>query len=292
MATRILLDTDIGTDIDDALALAYLLAQPQCELLGVTTVTGEPEKRAMLASAICKVAGRSIPIYPGTANPLLILQMQRVAQQAAALGAWPHDTVFPRGEAIEFMRRTIRAHPGEVTLLTIGPLTNAALLLAIDPEIATLLKGLVMMCGAFGDNLPLGWSPEWNARGDAHASAIVYRTPVTTHRSLGLNVTQKVTMDAQEARRRLTAPLLRPVLDFAEIWFQQAKTITFHDPLAAVSLFDDRICTFERGRVTIDLSDGPTRGATGWTPSTDGSHEVAMTVDTARFFDHFFSVFA
>ena len=64
---KIILDTDIGTDIDDAVCLAYLLANPQCELLGITTVTGEPEKRAMLASALCKVANRDIPIYPGYA---------------------------------------------------------------------------------------------------------------------------------------------------------------------------------------------------------------------------------
>jgi len=56
MPVKILLDTDIGTDIDDAVCLAYLLANPDCELLGITTVTGEPVKRAMLASALCRIA--------------------------------------------------------------------------------------------------------------------------------------------------------------------------------------------------------------------------------------------
>ena len=65
MRSKVLLDTDIGADIDDAVCLAYLLAQPQCELLGITTVSGEAEKRAMLASALCKVAGKEIPIIPG-----------------------------------------------------------------------------------------------------------------------------------------------------------------------------------------------------------------------------------
>ena len=59
MPTKVLLDTDIGSDIDDAVCLAYLLAQPECELLGITTVTGEAEKRARMASALCKVAGKS-----------------------------------------------------------------------------------------------------------------------------------------------------------------------------------------------------------------------------------------
>ena len=61
MPTKVLFDTDIGTDIDDAVCLAYLLAQPACELLGITTVSGEPTKRAMLASALCQAAGKDIP---------------------------------------------------------------------------------------------------------------------------------------------------------------------------------------------------------------------------------------
>ena len=61
MGIKILLDTDIGSDIDDSICLAYLLAQPNCELLGITTVTGEAKNRAMMASALCKVAGKDIP---------------------------------------------------------------------------------------------------------------------------------------------------------------------------------------------------------------------------------------
>ena len=86
MPTKVLFDTDIGTDIDDAVCLAYLLAQPACELLGITTVSGEPTKRAMLASALCRAAGKDIPIFPGTEEPLLIEQRQPRAQQADALG--------------------------------------------------------------------------------------------------------------------------------------------------------------------------------------------------------------
>ena len=65
MKTKIILDTDIGSDIDDAVCLAYLLAQPDCELLGITTVAGEAEARARMASALCKVAGKDVPIFPG-----------------------------------------------------------------------------------------------------------------------------------------------------------------------------------------------------------------------------------
>ena len=85
MSIKVLLDTDIGSDIDDAVCLAYLLAQPECELLGITTVSGEVEKRAQIASALCRTAGRQVPIFPGTADPLLVPQKQPQAPQAAAL---------------------------------------------------------------------------------------------------------------------------------------------------------------------------------------------------------------
>src|SRR5215210_2426180 len=121
---KVLLDTDIGTDVDDAVCLAYLLSHPECELLGITTVTGEAVKRASLASLLCKAANTDIPIYPGAEHPMRGEQRQPIAQQAAALSRWPHETYFPLNQAVDFLADTIRSHPGEVTLLTIGPLTN------------------------------------------------------------------------------------------------------------------------------------------------------------------------
>src|SRR5215210_4822768 len=154
--TKVLLDTDIGTDVDDAVALAYLLSHPDCELLGITTVTGEVEKRASLASVMCRAAGRDIPIYPGADRPMLGEQRQPLAQQATVLPRWPHQTDFPKGQAVEFLANTIRSHPGEVTLLTIGPLTNAGLLFSQHPGIAGLLAGFVMMGGNFDEEGPEG----------------------------------------------------------------------------------------------------------------------------------------
>lgn len=291
---KVILDTDIGSDIDDAVCLAYLLAQPRCELLGITTVTGEPEKRAAMADAQCRVAGKDIPIYPGAPMPLLVEQRQPDCPQASALARWPHRSDFPQGEAVEFMRRTIRAHPGEVTLLTIAPLTNIALLFRADPEIPRLLKGLVMMCGVFSNRRPGVGPLEWNAMLDPHATAIVYNAPVAIHRSIGLDVTTQVTMPAPEVRARFSPPLLRPVLDFAEVWFTHRPVITFHDPLAATTLFNDSICQFERGQVEVELASRRFGGHTHWTPARDSSapHEAALAVDPAAFFEEYFSVFA
>jgi inosine-uridine nucleoside N-ribohydrolase len=291
MSTKVLLDTDIGSDIDDAVALAWLLANPDCELLGITTVTGEARIRAQLASVLCRAAGKRIPIFPGAEAPLLIGQRQKQAPQAAALERWSHEESFPEGGAVGFLRETIRAHPGEVVLLTIGPLTNIALLFALDPDIPGLLKGLMMMCGIFS-NKAAGFGPlEWNAMLDPHATAIVYHHAVALHRSIGLDVTSQVTLEAEEVRRRFQAPLLRPVLEFSEVWFRHSGSIIFHDPLAAVSLFHPSVCAFEKGTVEVELASQQLAGATLWTPSAAGTHEVAFEVNRTLFFDRYFSVF-
>jgi len=290
---KVILDTDIGNDIDDAVALAYLLAQPACELLGVTTVSAGTLDRARMASALCRVAGADVPIFPGIEPAILTPGKQGPPPQAVALDRWPHDDDFPRDAAVAFLSRTIRANPGEVVLLTIGPLTNLGVLFAGEPELPALLRALVMMCGVFA---PAG--REWNAINDPHATAIAYGPPgrrarPAVHRSIGLDVTRQVTMAADEVRRRFAGPkLLAPVLDFAEVWFADGRErITFHDPLAAASLFDDSLCGFERGRVTVELAEGEARGTTHFEPGADGPHEVALSVQPGRFFEHYFSVF-
>jgi purine nucleosidase len=290
MPTKVLLDTDIGGDIDDAVSLAYLLAHPECDLLGITTVSGNTVQRASVASVLCKIAGKRIPIHPGRQKPLLVERTQYPVNQAAALERWPHDTDFSRGEAVEFLRRTIRAHPGEIVLLGIGPLTNIAALFAADEEIPRLLKGLVVMCGHFKGRNP---QVEWNAWNDPEAAAIVYRAEPPLHRSIGLDVTLQVTMPAAEVRKRFQAPLLRPVLDFAEVWFAHEKnhTVTFHDPLAAATLFDETLCGYEKCRIDIELKSDRAPGATLWSPDPVGRHDIATTVNVPRFFEHYFRFF-
>ncbi|MBE3561053.1 MAG: nucleoside hydrolase [Ktedonobacteraceae bacterium] len=213
------------------------------------------------------------------------------ARCQARLYCWPHQTQFPHGEAIEFLRRTIRAHPGEVVLLGIGPLTNLALLFCVDPDIPALLKALVLMCGVFegGPALP---EREWNALNDPHATAIVYRAPVPIHRSFGLDVTMRVRMSVQQFRERCSVPLLRPILDFAEVWFAHTDTVIFHDPLAAASLFAEDICTYTPGTVEVNYASEQLGGKTLWHPGGSAArHEVALQVRPERFFEAYFEVF-
>ncbi|MFC6020828.1 nucleoside hydrolase [Plantactinospora solaniradicis] len=310
----VLLDTDIGNDIDDAVCLAYLLAQPRCDLLGITTVSADPEARAALASVLCRAAGRNVPIFPGAGEPLVGPPVQGPPPQAVALARWDHERSFPAGAAVEFLRQTIRARPGEVTLLAIGPLTNVALLFAVDPQIPSLLRSLVLMGGAF-TTVP---GPEWNIHCDPAAAARVYAAPVSLHRSVGLDVTTRVRMDADAFLRRCTGPLLRPVADMAAPWLTDRPEVTFHDPLAAATLFDPSLCTFGTGEVTVSPTAGPTAGVTAWRAAGDagraagdagrdtepgtgtgagydsgsgtGPHEVAVDVRPNAFLDHYFAV--
>ena len=284
---KVLLDTDIGSDIDDAVSLAYLLSHKECDLMGITTVSSETEKRAQLASAMCKAAGKNIPIYPGIENPLIICQKQTSAKQHESIGKWDYESEFPRFEAVEFLRRTIRENPNEITLLAIGPMTNIAVLFTVDPEIPHLLKELVLMCGIFTDDNRV----ECNAMYDPHAAFMVYNAPVKVHRSVGLDVTLKVVMTKNEVLKRFQADILKPVVDFAGVWFERFDTITFHDPLAAVTIFNDSICGFEKGNVEVELSKEGLCGCTRWNPDAqNGKHEAAFTVDADSFVKHYFKI--
>ena len=281
----ILLDTDIGTDIDDAVALAYLLAQPRCELLGITTATGEAQKRAMLADAICRRAGRTdIPIHSGVERAMLIEKRQPVAQQAEVLPRWEHREDFEPNTAVQFLRETIRSRPGEVTLLTIGPLMNVGVLFALDPEVPAMLKRMVMMAGSFFDLQ----RPEFNVLVDPHAAAIALAREVPEVRLYGLNVTFKCQMPADECRERFQGGPLDVVIDMAGVWFEKRPSIVFHDPLAAACIFEPDICDYRRGRVSVDLAPGDEQGMTCLEEDEAGTHVVASGVAPERFFAHYF----
>lgn len=289
---KVLLDTDIGNDIDDAFALSYLLRQPSCKLMGVTTVSGQASARAAMASALCCAAGRGdIPIYPGKEQPLLIRQMQAEVHQTPAIAGFPHQEDFKTGQAVSFMQHVIRLHPGEISLLAIGPLTNVALLFSVDPEIPALLKELVLMNGVFTYKLePYTCLAEWNVRCDPHAAAIVYRSGVPLLRAVGLDVTTRVTMAEKTIRSRLQGNLGRLLGRFLDVRNAPDQPVTFHDPLAATTMFEDAICRFEQGRVRVELDSPALSGLTEWTNDASSSCTVALDVDPKKFFDHYFGV--
>lgn len=290
---KVILDTDIGGDIDDALALAYLLCQERCELLGVTTVTGKPDERAEMVSAMCRHVGRDdVAIHPGCPEPMLAEQRSPYPGQARVLGNWSRRRDFDaeNNTAIDFLSRTIRANPGQVTILAIGPMTNLATLMSVDPKALSLTKSVVLMAGRF-----FGQAVEWNVMCDPHAAAMVYGAGThpapPRHVSYGTDVTLRCILSAEEARAKFTAGVLEPVREFAEVWYEHKPHAIFHDPLAAACIFEPGLCTYAKGRVEVSLS-SPTTAWTVFSPVEEGEdapHTVAASVDVSRFFEHYFA---
>ena len=288
---KVLLDTDIGSDIDDAVCLSYLLAEPRCELLGVTTVTGQPQVRAALVDAVCRAQGRDdVVIHAGTESALLGPTPQPAVPQSAILDRFDHRPAreFAPNTAIDFLRDTIAGAPGEVTLLSIGPMTNVALLFATYPDVASQLAGLVLMGGTF-DNAAVGYGPtEWNVSCDPEAAAVVYRAAVVSHRSIGLNVSTRCRMATADASARFANPVVAAA---TEVWGAHRADIVFHDPLAGVAIFRPDVCRWAEGRVDVELVSRRYRGATAFEPVPGGPHTVAVDVDPESFLGAYFSVF-
>ena len=200
---RILFDTDPG--IDDAMALWMLARDPRAELVGVSTVFGNADVDTTTANALdlCHRFGLDVPVARGAARPL-----RREARHAPVeihghdgLGdAAPrprHERVVAAADAAQFICDMARRHDGELTLVAVGPLTNLAQALALDPELPKRVPRVVVMGGAFG-TLGHGGNvtpvAEANVYCDPHAADIVFGAawPVTV---VGLDVTHQVLMD-------------------------------------------------------------------------------------------------
>jgi hypothetical protein len=191
------------------------------------------------------------------------------------------------------MSRVIRANPGEVTLVAIGPLTDVARLFEEDHQAASRLAGLVLMGGMIE---PQGTfnrrTREWNMKLDPEAAGIVFGpkgSAIALHRSVIADVTAKVVMKKREFKHWLetgTAQIHALLIDLVAIWFTRHDTVTFHDPLAATTIFDDQICRFERGHMEVVRKPRGQAGKTNWQPDPSGPHEIAREVDPRRFFDH------
>lgn len=309
---KVLLDFDIGTEIDDAIALAYLLANPECELVGITTSCGESIKRAEMASVLCRAAGKKVPIHAGCERPLLIPQMETTAPQAAILPHYEHDTGFAPNTAIPFMQKVIRENPGEVTLLAVAPMTNLGLLFAMDPKLPELLDGLYLLCGSpthqrhdvvteslsamerddFIRVLASQGILENNSIVDPHATSIVYRARCRNFVNIGNNVSSRVVMTPEEAERRFRHPIMQVVMSIAREWFKDEPRVSFHDPLAAVCIFNDDVCSYKRGYMDCVLDSRLLGGMTIFREDPAGPHQVAWDVDGDKFFEHLFEVFA
>jgi inosine-uridine nucleoside N-ribohydrolase len=177
----VILDTDIGSDIDDALALALADASPELEVVAVTTVGGQTEDRAWLVCRFLTLAGvPQAPVAfgrPPQPDSTIDGQMQYRRHPAAIF----NRTQKPVPEsAVELMYRQLKARPGQITIIGLGPLTNIARLLTEHPDAKPWIKRIVVMGGA----VAVGYSgkppaePEWNIKSDVPAAKAVFASGV------------------------------------------------------------------------------------------------------------------
>lgn len=256
-----LIDTDIGDDIDDALALALALRSPEIELLGVTTVFGATQRRAQLAAHLLNIAGREdIPVAPGMAQPLQLRHRPSGVPQVAVLD---ERAVFPaisRLAAPEFIIQAAQAHFGHVTLVCIGPLTNVAVALTKEPGLFMALQRIILMGGS--SSVPL---PEWNIRSDVRAAQIVLGSgvPITL---IGLNITRRCQLRPSDIAqlRASEEPLPHLLSRLIAVWQRhrprgQSPLPYLHDPLTLAALCRPELFTFEEMPVRA-ITRGPLAG--------------------------------
>lgn len=258
----IVLDTDIGDDIDDALALALALNSPEIDLRGITTVFGDTQKRAQLAQHILHNFGREdIPIAVGVGKPLQQRHPPSGVAQAEILGDCRFDRErFSTFSGPELLVQQALEHSGKLTLVCIGPLTNVALALLIEPKIGMAIRSIVMMGGSSG--LPL---PEWNVRSDVKAAQLVLRSeiPITM---IGLNVTMRCQLRKQDTEQlhNSTTPQAQLLYQLITIWQQhrphwRSSLPYLHDPLTIVALCMPQLLRWQEMPVHV-MEGGPFEG--------------------------------
>lgn len=284
---KLILDTDIGSDIDDALCMAYLLQQSRCEILGITTCSSEPEKRAEIVDSICQYVGKEFPIFPGLDAPILGKQLQVAVHQYDVVEQFPHRRQFPQNQAITFMKETIEANPHEITVLAIGPLTNIGALFSAYPHLAALVKEVSIMGGSFFEEAIAFMPAEWNIKNDSVAAAIVFASGAPI-RVAGLDVSLQLKIQCTDFIQTSHAKVLEPVVAYAQKFLERTNDMYFHDPLVAAYLFDQDICTFKRGSIRIGV--GNDWGRSYFTEDVNGSVLVADGISPDRFFKHYYGV--
>jgi inosine-uridine nucleoside N-ribohydrolase len=256
----VILDTDIGDDIDDAFALALVLKSPELKLLGVTTEFGDTELRARLVDRYLGAVGRGdIPVLAGVASPA----KGPLSQAAYAEGA-PNRK---HADAVSFILQQIRAHPGQVTLICIGPLFNVQAAIKRDPATFRKLKRAVLMGGSiyrgYGDtNAPP--QPEWNILNDPDGLKALLGSGVPVY-MMPLDSTQiHLDQKAQAAIFSNGSALTDQLTLLYHEWSGTGewKTPTLFDPVAVTYTIRPDLCPATPMRIEVDAK-GQTRPVQG-----------------------------
>lgn len=305
-AKKVIIDTDIGDDIDDALAIALALKSPELEVLGVTTVYKNTRLRAAIARRLLAVYGKKhIPVLPGIRMPLkepvdcgeIPCQFEAVEND----GTNDYDNNDMGQNAVGFIIETVRSVE-DVTLIALGPLTNIAAAIAEEPEISKRAR-LVLMGGVV--SAPYA---ENNIKCDAEAARLVFESgiPITM---VGLDVTLQCCLDLSHVERisssgREEHQFLSRLIDIWQTKFMgmvfnswgapfERVAPTLHDPLAVAYVIEPSLLKTRRSDIKIETKGEFTRGVTVdnrniFTGRAEGYNaDVCIHVDAKRFIGFF-----
>jgi len=284
---HVIIDTDIGDDIDDAFAVSLALNSPEFQIDGITTAWGDTHLRARLVNRLLAQAGRrDIPVGEGIVTHSKVHFTQALWAEG---GAEPKQHV----DAVDFLLRQIAAHPGDITLITIAPLTNIAAAIDRDPATFRKLQRIVMMGGSIyrgyldpgagpspisqapltGDlgALPAP-SPEYNIASDVAAAQKVLQSGVPIY-MLPLDATQ---IRLEEARRGELFARGTPITDALMQLYQQwgQPTPVLYDPVAVSYAMQPSLCAMQPLRVEVDQA--------GYTRVEQGAPNVSACLASDR----------
>jgi purine nucleosidase len=249
---KIIIDTDIGDDVDDAFALALAVKSPALQVLGVMTTFGDTEGRAKITDRFLGEVGRTeIPVLTGKATATKNPMSQR------KYGDGGHFRKTSHGDAVEFLLQQIRKYPGEITLVAIGPLMNLGA--AIDKDAATFgkLKRVVLMGGSvrrgYGDlgyTAPVPPMPEWNILNDVAAAQKLFTSGVPLF-VMPLDATQ---LKMDEVKRAFLFSQGTAVTDqlavLYHLWGQETPTL--FDPMTLVFVLRPELCPVRGMHIHVD----------------------------------------
>jgi len=274
-AQAVIIDTDPG--VDDAFALLLAMRSSELKVLAVTAVAGNVPLDVTLPNALrlVEIADRSdIPVAGGASSPLirkLVTASYAHGNNGLAGVEFPPARLKPVKEpASELICRLVRENANNICIIGIGPLTNIALALRQDPEIASMVSSIVLMGGSLsGGNVTP--AAEFNFYVDPEAASIVFGSGVPI-RMVGLDVTRKVQLterhvEALQAGKGRVSEAAARIAD-AVMKMRRADSVrgpNLHDPLAVSSLIRPDILTFEDYQIEIETTGSITAGESlGW----------------------------
>ena len=266
MALKLIIDTDPG--IDDAMAILYAIAAPEIDLLGLTTVFGNvtTPKATRNALYLLEQAGIEIPVAEGLHRPRIGPPFPPTSAVHGAEGFGTLAVPTPQRRALvetapEYLVRMARAHQGELLLCPIGPLTNIAAAMELDPSFCSNLKGMVVMGGSLRAGGNITPAAEANFYHDPHAADFVLRHGCNIT-LVGLDVTNRVICPRSFfARLASESPKMGGLLhDMAEFYIDFYETVGkfagcgMHDPSALVACIAPELFTTELHALRVALS--------------------------------------